>query len=272
VNRVSQFRIGANGTLDTAPGREIVLLSVVQPEANHNGGQIAFGPDGYLYIARGDGGGANDQFGAIGNGQSSTTLLGKILRVDVSPAFGYAIPPDNPFSASTTQCGTGGTGPQDCPEIFASGFRNPWRWSFDRTTGVLWVGDVGQGAREEIDRVTLGGNYGWRCFEGTLATNLPCGSGQTLLPPVVEYGRSEGATVIGGYVYRGSAIPGLVGRYVFGDFITGRIWHIPADTEPTVTMAGGAATGLLIASFGEAVDGELYIVDYGGQLHRLVSR
>jgi hypothetical protein len=127
---------------------------------------------------------------------------------------------------------------------------------------------------EEIDRVTLGGNYGWRCFEGTLSTGLACGTAQNFLPPVAEYGRNEGATVIGGYVYRGSAIPGLVGRYVFGDFVSGRVWHIPATTQPTVTMTSpdALATGLLISSFGEGADGELYIVDYGGKLYRLVSR
>jgi glucose/arabinose dehydrogenase len=161
---------------------------------------------------------------------------------------------------------------QSCPEIFASGFRNPWRWSFDRATGAFWVGDVGQGAREEVDRVVLGGNYGWRCFEGTQSTGFACGGGQAFLPPVAEYGRSEGATVIGGYVYRGSAMPGLVGRYVFGDFISGRVWHIDANAAPTVTMTGGLATGLQISSFAEGVDGELYLVDYAGGLYRLVSR
>jgi glucose/arabinose dehydrogenase len=159
----------------------------------------------------------------------------------------------------------------DCPEIFASGFRNPWRWSFDPLTGELWVGDVGQNAREEIDRVVLGGNYGWRCFEGTLATGLPCGSEPNLLPPVAEYGRTIGQSVTGGYVYRGALIAGLGGRYVFGDFGSGRIWDIDGATAPTVMVSDGFLSELSISSFGEDIDGELYVVDYGGGLYRLVG-
>jgi len=166
---------------------------------------------------------------------------------------------------------TAGTGTADCPEIFASGFRNPWRWSFDRQSGELWVGDVGQGAREEIDRVVLGGNYGWRCFEGTLDTMLECGSQPNLLPPIAEYERAEGRSVTGGYVYRGGDIAGLVGQYVFGDFITRKIWHIPSSTNPTLVVTGGVVTLHQISSFGEDNDGELYVVDYGGTLHRLIG-
>jgi glucose/arabinose dehydrogenase len=154
----------------------------------------------------------------------------------------------------------------DCPEIFASGFRNPWRWSFDRVGGQLWVGDVGQGAREEIDRVVLGGNYGWRCFEGTLATDFPCGAEPNLLPPVAEYERAIGRSVTGGYVYRGASIAGLDGDYVFGDFETGRIFHINSATMPTAQITGGLLSGLSISSFGEGIDGELYVVHYGGGL------
>jgi glucose/arabinose dehydrogenase len=267
-SRISEFGVDVGGNLD--PNTERILLSISQPETNHNGGQVAFGPDGFLYIGMGDGGGANDQHPPIGNGQSMITLLGKMLRIDVSPAAGYAIPPSNPFAMnSSSLCGGGGTGPLPCPEIYASGFRNPWRWSFDRNGGTLWVGDVGQGAREEIDRVVVGGNYGWRCREGTLVTGLACGSAQGLLPPVAEYGRDEGRSVTGGYVYRGMAIPGLVGRYVFGDFITGALWHISVDTQPTMVMGAGFVTGLSIASFGEDAAGELYVVHYGGQLYRV---
>jgi glucose/arabinose dehydrogenase len=176
-------------------------------------------------------------------------------------------------------CGKGGSSPpaesriESCPEIFASGFRNPWRWSFDRQTGDLWVGDVGQGAREEINRVVLGGNYGWRCFEGTQFNpqGQPCGSEPNLLPPVAEYGRSVGTTVTGGYVYRGTAIANLAGRYVFGDFGSTQIWHIDANTPPTMQMAGGINSMLSIASFAEDNDGELYVVHYGGQLYRLIG-
>lgn len=272
VSRISEFR-SSDGGLTLDPASERMLLVVDQPEANHNGGQLAFGPDGFLYIGTGDGGGANDQHGTIGNGQSMTTLLGKILRIDVSAAVGYAVPSGptgNPFSGNP-QCGAGGTGATNCPEIYASGFRNPWRWSFDRQTGELWVGDVGQGALEEVDRVVLGGNYGWRCFEGTRPTGLLCGSEPNLLPPVAEYDRNQGRTVTGGYVYRGSSIVGLPGRYVFGDFITGMLWHIASDSQPTLRITGGSPTGLNISSFGEGVDGELYVVHYGGQLYRLIG-
>jgi len=269
VSRISEFTSADAGvTLD--PATERVLLVIDQPETNHKGGHLAFGQDGYLYVGMGDGGGGNDQHGAIGNAQLMTTLLGKMLRVDVSPATGYGIPAGNPFAANPA-CGTTGTGAQSCPEIYASGLRNPWRWSFDRQSGQLWLGDVGQSAREEIDRLALGGNYGWRCFEGTLNSGLVCGSEPNLLAPVADYGRSEGSSVTGGYVYRGQTIAGLAGRYVFGDFVSGRIWHIAGDTQPTAQITGGFASGLNISSFGEGNDGELYVVHYGGQLYRLTG-
>jgi glucose/arabinose dehydrogenase len=269
VSRLSEFTTPDNGfTLD--PDSEQILLTIQKPAAasNHNGGNIAFGPDGFLYIGLGDGGGGNDQHGTIGNAQLPTTLLGKMLRIDVD-GTPYGIPATNPFAASTTLCGTNGTGPQSCPEIFAVGLRNPWRWSFDRATGQLWVGDVGQDALEEVNRVTLGGNYGWRCFEGTNNTGLVCGSPPNPLPPVAQYGRSVGASAIGGYVYRGSAVAPLVGRYVFGDFISGRIFNIASTTQPTLTLTDGFASGLNISSFGEGNDGELYVVHYGGELYRI---
>ena len=272
VNRVSEFRLNIGGNVDSTTER--IILSVAQPDANHNGGQITFGPDGFLYIGRGDGGGANDQHGTIGNAQLLTTLLGKLLRIDVNGALPYGIPSGatgNPFAVNP-RC-TGGSGTQNCPEIYAWGFRNPWRWSFDRGTDTLWLGDVGQNAIEEIDRVVLGGNYGWRCFEGTRSTGFGCGSAQNFLPPVAEYPRTQGTTVTGGYVYRGSAIPKLVGRYVFGDFGSGRIWHIAADTPPTLTMSGGLQTGLSISSFGEDNAGELYVVDYAaGGIYRITGK
>jgi glucose/arabinose dehydrogenase len=249
----------------------------VQPATNHNGGNLVFGPhDGLLYVGfgDGDGGGAGDPWGTIGNGQDLNTVLGKLLRIDVggatSPSVPYRIPPGNPH-AGNLPCNSG-TGSQPCPEIFAFGFRNPWRWSFDRTDHDLWVGDVGQGAREEVDRVVAGGNYGWRCLEGTQTYNPDCGpNAGTSLAPVAEYGRAAGQSITGGYVYRGAAIAGLQGRYVFGDFITGRLWHIAADQAPTRLMTAdeGSASGLAIASFAEDTAGELYIVDYGGTLHRL---
>lgn len=269
VNRVSEFTLDANGNFVSTSER--VLLAVNQPEANHNGGQITFGPDGFLYVGRGDGGGANDEHGAIGNAQLTRALLGKLLRIDIDvvPPALYAIPQDNPF-AGNPLCGPSG-GAQPCPEIYAFGLRNPWRWSFDRGSGTLWVADVGQDAREEVNRLTAGGNYGWRCFEGTLRTGLACGPAQGLQPPIAEYGRGQGASVTGGFVYRGTAFAALAGRYVFGDFVSGRLFHIPADAQPTVQIASGFDTGLEISSFGEDAAGELYVVDYGGGIYRLIA-
>ncbi|MCL4777171.1 MAG: PQQ-dependent sugar dehydrogenase [Gammaproteobacteria bacterium] len=276
TSRISSFTLaGDNTTLDA--GSERILLTVVQPESNHNGGNIAFGPDGYLYIGFGDGGGGGDGHGSIGNGQNLQTLLGKMLRIDVGgpAATSYAIPASNPFAGSGGTCSSGSTTAAQCREIYAWGFRNPWRWSFDRGgTHALWLGDVGQGAWEEVDRVVLGGNYGWRCREGAHDYNLGCGSLQPRLDPVAEYGRSAGYSITGGYVYRGTAIPSLAGRYVFADYGSGRIWNIAADSQPTVTVTGsqGLATGLGIASFGEAVNGELFVVDIsGGSLYQLVQ-
>jgi glucose/arabinose dehydrogenase len=269
VSRISAFTLDADGSLD--PASERILLTIEQPESNHNGGQIAFGPDGMLYAGFGDGGGANDRHGATGNGQRLDTLLGKMLRLDVRPASGYAIPPDNPF-ARNAPCRDAGRGPAPCPEIYAWGLRNPWRWSFDRLTGALWAGDVGQGTLEEIDRITRGGNYGWRCLEGTRGTGLACGGAANPVPPVAEYGRGEGRSVTGGYVYRGRAIAALRGRYVFGDYASGRLWHIAADAQPTLRIVGGVETGLSIAAFAEDADGELYVVDYRGGLYRLIAR
>jgi glucose/arabinose dehydrogenase len=261
----------AGQTLD--PSSEEILLAIPQPARNHNGGGIAFGPDGLLYIGFGDGGGSGDDWGDFGNGQNLRTLLGKMIRIDVDASTGalpYGIPASNPH-AGKAPCNTG-SGVEECPEIYAYGFRNPWRWSFDRASGELWVADVGESTLEEVNRVVLGGNYGWRCFEGTQTYNDECGpNAGTSLPPVVEYGRSAGLAITGGYVYRGTAIPGLAGRYVFADFGSGNVWHIARDTAPTRTISAteGLATGLSIASFGEDNNGELYLVDHGGTLHRL---
>ncbi len=273
VSRLSAF-LTADGGMTLDPASERIVLVIDKPEDNHNGGNIAFGRDGFLYIGTGDGGGSNDeQHGSIGNAQLLTTLLGKMLRIDVDVGAGallYGIPIDNPF-AINAPCPTG-TGPASCPEIFALGFRNPWRWSFDRQNGDLWVGDVGQGAIEEVDRVTLGGNYGWRCFEGTRDTGLACGSPTNLQAPVAEYDNPGlGRAVTGGYVYRGTAFPTLVGRYIFGDFYSQRIWNIANTTTPTMDMTGGFNSGLSISSFGEGNDGELYVVDYNGRLFHITD-
>jgi len=279
VDRVSQFRLVAGGTtLD--PASEIELFNVDDPEDNHNGGNIAFGPDGFLYIGIGDGGGANDggsgsAHGSIGNGQLLTTLLGKMLRIDVSAtsmATTYTIPADNPY-VGNARCNASGTGTANCPEIYAYGLRNPWRWSFDSGgTRQLWLNDVGQGAREEIDIITRGGNYGWRCREGTLNTGFACGPNPSPIAPVAQYDHNQGYSTTGGFVYRGSAIPALYGRYVFGDF-SGIVWHIALDTVPTLTLTSASeiSTGFGISSFGQDTDGEIYIVDIGGTLNRLVQ-
>ncbi len=278
TSRISSFTLVSGGsTLDA--NSEDVLLTVGQPETNHNGGNIAFGPDGYLYIGFGDGGGGNDQHGPIGNSQNLQTLLGKMLRIDVGgpSATTYTIPATNPFAGTGGMCTSGNTTSPQCREIYAYGLRNPWRWSFDRGgSHDLWVGDVGQAAREEIDRVVSGGNYGWRCREGTLTTANACpGVTGPFQAPIAEYNNpGVGFSVTGGYVYRGTAIPSLVGRYVFGDYGSGRVWDIPASTAPTltVTSADGFDTSLGISSFGEDHSGELYLVDLnGGGLYQLVQ-
>ncbi|MEO8225047.1 MAG: PQQ-dependent sugar dehydrogenase, partial [Gammaproteobacteria bacterium] len=240
------------------------------PFENHNGGDIAFGNDGFLYLGLGDGGSANDP---LNNGQDTRTLLGSMLRINVQgvpyPSPGYTIPSTNPY-AGNALCGAGSNA-QNCPEIYAWGLRNPWRWSFDRPTGQLWVGDVGQDTREEIDLVLRGGNYGWRCREGTLPFNAegcPVGG---FIEPVVDYGRSDGASVTGGFVYRGTAIPGLVGRYVFGDFAVGTIWALQANGQGGYTRQTVVNTGFLVSAFGTDAANELYALDYGGgRIRRLV--
>jgi uncharacterized repeat protein (TIGR03806 family) len=280
VSRIVEYQTQDGGnTLNVATARTI--LQVNQPEANHNGGNIAFGPDGLLYIGLGDGGGGGDGHGAIGNGQRLSTLLGKMLRIDVNGTTGatpYAIPAGNPyrFATGTTPnavCNFDtGAWTQDCPEIYAYGFRNPWRWSFDTGSDELWVGDVGEGAWEEVNKVTLGGNYGWRCFEGNHAYNGTCGpNAASSIKPVAEYGRSEGRAVTGGFVYRGSAIPSLYGRYVFGDYASQQLWHIARDTAPTLPMGAGLATNINMVSFAQDHAGEIYIVNSIGLLHRLVA-
>jgi glucose/arabinose dehydrogenase len=265
VMRISEFRTADGGaTLD--PASEKIVFEMAQPGGHNNGGNLLFGPDGYLYLGMGDGGSDDTDTAKAGNGQLTDNLLGKILRIDVSGSTGsrpYKIPADNPFAANAP-CNLDGTGTADCPEIYAWGFRNPWRWSFDPGTNQLWVADVGSHTREEVDLVSKGGNYGWRCKEGTFDTGFSCGSpGTPLLPPVVEYDHAAGICVVGGFVYHGTAIPNLVGQYLFTDYSSGYIWHIPIDTAATkmVVRADGWASGVNPASFAEDVDGELYLVD-----------
>ncbi|NNF39842.1 MAG: hypothetical protein HKN64_00590, partial [Woeseiaceae bacterium] len=215
---VSRFFSTDNGQTLNA-GTEQVLLTLSQPESNHNGGDVQFGPDGNLYIAFGDGGGVGDPRGYA---QDTGNLHGTIVRLDVDGTAPYEIPSGNPFFGNGP-C-TQGFGGAACPEIFAWGLRNPWRFSFDSATGKLWAGDVGQGAWEEVDVINAGQNYGWNVREG--ANCYPPGSscGSTFTEPVAQYDHSAGdRSITGGFVYRGTAIPGLVDWYVFGDFVSGRI-------------------------------------------------
>lgn len=265
-SRISRFTLlpGAD-TIDLASER--VILDFEQPYENHNGGHLEFGPDGMLYISFGDGGSAGDP---LNYGQNRDVLFGKILRIDVTNApddSPYGIPADNPFVDG------GGA-----PEIYAWGLRNVWKFSFDRATGDLWAGDVGQGEWEEVNLVRNGGNYGWKVYEGNscFEGNAQC---DVLIsePPVVEYSHAEGLSITGGVVYRGSALPGLVGRYLYGDFVSGRVWAVSYDP-----VSGSAApellldsTGLSIAAFGQGADGEVYLIHYGGgddgRIYRLAA-
>jgi uncharacterized repeat protein (TIGR03806 family) len=259
TSRISKVSARDDGVTFEA-STEQVIFEVDQPAGNHNGGQIGFGPDGYLYISFGDGGGGGDTYG---NGQNKDTVLGALLRIDVLGAEQpYAIPPDNPFADG------GGA-----PEIYAWGLRNVWRFSWDRQTGQLWAGDVGQNAWEEIDRVELGGNYGWPAKEGTHCFDVdPCEAGPWI-DPVVEYAHQDNnRSVTGGYVYRGDDIPALKGHYIFADYASGRIWQVVSDPEtgePAIELM--LETGMSISSFAEDNDGELYVVGYAGQLYRVVD-
>jgi len=249
------------------PASERILLVVPQPYANHNGGQLAFGPDGYLYIGLGDGGSGGDP---LGNGQNRRTMLGKILRIDVdgTPTGGraYAIPSDNPYASGGAQPGAG------LPEIWAYGLRNPWRFSFDRRERDLYIGDVGQGAWEEIDRQpgdSRGGeNYGWNVMEGRHCSRQGCDQGG-FVKPIAEYSHASGCSVTGGYVYRGTRQPALDGVYVFGDYCAGTIFTLQVD-EGTTTPKPVAETNENITSFGEGEDGEIYAVSLEGRLSRVV--
>ncbi|MEX2547414.1 MAG: PQQ-dependent sugar dehydrogenase [Chloroflexota bacterium] len=253
------------GSFLANPDSERILLTIDQPFANHNGGMIAFGADGYLYIGMGDGGSGGDP---QGNGQAPATLLGKMLRIDVNSGDPYRIPADNPF--------VGGTA---LPEIWSFGLRNPWRFSFDRMTGAMFIGDVGQGAREEIDaeRAGEGGrNYGWNIMEGDICYRKATCDATGLTPPVAVNDRSNGeCAVTGGYVYRGANWdPELTGAYVFSDYCTGTLWGFDADSALAngnyeVFELGNAGFGP--SSFGEDEAGELYLVNLIGEIYRLVA-
>jgi len=266
----------------------VTLLEVNQPEFNHAGGTLVFGPDGFLYLALGDGGGAGDVHGANGNGQTTTNLLGTIIRIDIDTGFPYAIPVDNPFVGN----------PDFLPEIYAYGFRNPYRFSFDRGgSNALFCADVGQNLWEEIDIVEAGKNYGWRIVEGNHAFDLPLADTLSVDPGTFEYPIHDykhgplGISVIGGFVYRGSAYPELAGKYVFGDFSTGfgspdgKLYYL-SETRPGLwqrfefnIQPGGGPLGRYVKGFGEDEDGEIYLLSdsilgpsgSGGDVRRLVK-
>lgn len=259
---LSSFQVSDDDANRADPDSELELMSIEQPYRNHNGGMIAFGPDGLLYVSLGDGGAADDPHG---HGQNLTTWLGAILRIDVdgeTRTENYAIPPDNPFA-------DGANGAR--PEIYALGFRNVWRFSFDRATGELFAADVGQNEIEEVHTVVRGGNYGWNRYEGdadfeedtVLAT-------EPALVPIVTYPHSEGISITGGYVYRGSAFPSLEGQYFYGDYSSGNLWRLVPDGRGGWSDELVRRTGRSIASFGEDDAGELFLTSFDGGIYRLV--
>ena len=277
---IASYKTSANPMVaDAASRTEVMRIEQPAEYADHKGGWIGFQPGdaSHLFIGTGDGGGANDP---SGNAQNKSGLLGKMLRIDINGDdfadlnINYSVPASNPFAATVGARG----------EIYALGLRNPWRNSFDRQTGSLWIGDVGQGAREEISRILAGSgggqNFGWRVREGDIPTpGIGDAPVSGLTDPLLAYDHSFGASITGGFVVRQAGSP-LFGRYVFGDFVSGRVWAIAADgsvnslssaEELTATLAAGAAGGLdNIASFGEGADGALYIVDYSGKVVQVV--
>ena len=262
---VEYTRSGANRA---NPGSARTLLSIDQPYENHNGGHLAFGPDGKLYVATGDGGSGGDP---ENRGQDTGTLLGKLLRIDVDGRTGglpYAIPSDNPFASG------GGR-----PEIYSYGLRNPWRFSFDRQRGDLWIGDVGQGDIEEIDYRARGRgrgvNFGWAAFEGRSSfKGSGAVRGSAPVGPVAQYTHSAGCSVTGGYVYRGKRARGLIGRYVYADFCSGRVWSMRAGPKPGAVREETGRLGVRLSnvtSFGEGLAGDVYVLA-NGSLYRFVNR
>jgi len=260
---IARYSVSTNPNI-VDPASAAILLSIAQPDANHNGGQLQFGPDGYLYIGMGDGGSGGDP---QNNAQTLSTLLGKMLRIDVDGNLPYSIPADNPFIND----------PVAREEIWALGLRNPWRFSFDRQTGDLFIADVGQGRTEEVDfqpgHSTGGENYGWRLMEGSECYNPSsnCNSGMLTLP-ILEYDHSLGCSITGGYRYRGIANPGLWGVYFYADWCSGRVWGATEDNAGSWTTTDLLDTDFQITAFGEDEDGEIYLTDYAsgaGAIYRI---
>ena len=257
---IARFQVSPTDSNQADPDSEFILLSFNQPYGNHNGGQLVFGPDGYLYIATGDGGSGGDP---QGNAQNRKNLLGNILRIDVNQTSGnlnYAIPADNPFVGNNQ-------GYRE--EIYAYGLRNPWRFSFDPETGWLWCADVGQNRLEEINLIKKGGNYGWNIMEGSECFNSTDCDRTGLELPIWEYDHSRGdRSITGGFVYRGSRVPELVGAYIYGDFVSGRIWALRYDGQNEPQNELLLDTNLYISSFGIDARQELYICAFDGYIYR----
>jgi len=257
-SRLSRFPVMSN---DMVEAMETVVLEIPQlpsDQSNHNGGRLLFGPDGYLYLSIGDGGGAGDPGET---GQNNDDLLGSVLRINVTGQATYSIPPGNPFA----------DGPgANADEVWAYGLRNPWRYSFDRMNGDLWLADVGQGSWEEVEKIVSGGNYGWDCYEGNALYNdpspgEPCNS--PFQPPRAVYGHNLGCSVTGGYVYRGASLLEVYGLYVYGDYCSGRIWAVnPADSSDPILLVD---TPVSIASFAELPNGDLLVLAFNNTIYRL---
>jgi len=255
---ISRFKsLDSNESLD--PGTEKRLLEIAQPYSNHNGGQIEFGPDGFLYIGLGDGGAGGDP---KGHGQNTQTLLGSMLRVDVDNGNPYAIPASNPFVSND----------KGKPEIYAWGLRNPWRWSFDRETGKLWLADVGQDNWEEVNIVAQPGNYGWNGKEGRHCYKSAHCENPAFIDPVIEYDHGAGCSVTGGYVYRGGQIPALKGIYLYTDFCSGTLWGARESGSGAYESFQLLDSDLNIASFAQANTGEIYLLHIRGEIYKLVAQ
>jgi hypothetical protein len=262
---LSRFQVSLADPNQADPASEAVILTATQPFSNHNGGQVAFGPDGFLYLGLGDGGGSGDP---ENRGQDLTELLGSILRIDVGAGDPYGVPADNPFAGE----------PSARPEVWSYGLRNPWRFSFDRATGDLYIADVGQSQREEINVSTLaegagrGMNFGWSIMEGSLCFRGTGCDTNGLTLPAFEYSHAEGCSVTGGYVYRGSAIPALQGHYFYADFCQGwvRSFRYADGVVNDLTSWPALSPGGLVTSFGEDAAGELYVLEAGGRVFKIV--
>ncbi len=267
---ISELQVDPADADRVRPDSERVLMEIPQPFSNHNGGDLRFGPDGYLYVSLGDGGAGGDPHG---HGQRPDTVLAAILRIDVNTqdavcGLPYGIPADNPFAEGRCQPGVEAEGQ---PEVWAWGLRNPWRMSFDRSTGELWVADVGQDAWEEIDVVEGGQNYGWNAVEGERCYTAGCDPSR-YAAPVYAYGRAEGRSITGGFVYRGPSLPELWGAYVFGDYASGNIWALRRRPGAPAEVTLLADTNRAISAFGEGPDGELFVVSFNGGVERFVRR